>query len=139
MNNNQQLIGFRNHHPKIGRNVFLADGSRIIGDVDIGDNSNIWFNSVIGGDVAGVRTGSHTNLQDNSVIHTASERIQKKIIIGDNVTIGHMSIIHACVISEYGFIGMGSVIMDGANIKTYGFVAAGSLVTQGKIVGSYEL
>jgi carbonic anhydrase/acetyltransferase-like protein (isoleucine patch superfamily) len=130
---------YEDKKPIISPESFVAEGVRIIGDVIIGKNSNIWFNAVLRGDVAPIRVGEGTNIQDNCVIHTSRFGEKGAAIIGNNITIGHAAIIHACVIEDNSFIGMASTIMDGAIVENYGYVAAGALVSPGKIVRSYEL
>jgi carbonic anhydrase/acetyltransferase-like protein (isoleucine patch superfamily) len=130
---------FANKKPLISSKSFIAQGVRVVGDVTIGDNSNIWFNAVLRGDVAPIRVGEGTNIQDNCVVHTSRFGDDGACIIGNHITIGHSAVIHACTIKDHAFVGMSSTIMDGAIVESYGYVAAGSLVTQGKIVGSYEL
>ena len=123
--------------PKIGKNVFLAENSVIIGDVEIGDNSSIWYGVVIRGDVNYIRIGKNTNVQDGSVIHVGSD--DAPTIIGDNVTIGHMCLIHGCTILDNGFIGMHSTILDNAVIGFYSFIGAKSLITSKKQIPSEEM
>ena len=123
----KQVIAYRGMLPKIHESVYIAPGSLIIGDVEIGQGSSIWPNCVIRGDVAKIRIGQKTNIQDGSVIHVS--RNGGDTIIGDEVTIGHMALLHACNIASRAFIGMGSIVMDGALVDSEGYVAAGSLVT----------
>ena len=134
---NYKLVNFKDKAPQIHETVFLADGVVIAADVTIGENSNIWFNAVIRGDVAPVIIGKNTNIQDGSVIHTS--RFDGATHIGDNITVGHMALLHACTIEDNAFIGMQSTIMDKAIIEEHGFVAAGSLISPGKIVKKKEL
>lgn len=131
------LLGYQNILPKIHETVYIAEGVVIAGDVKIGEGSNIWFNSVLRGDVNPIRIGKNTNIQDSTVIHTS--RFNGPVEIGDNVTVGHMALIHACIVHSNAFIGMRATIMDHAIVEEYGFVAAGSLVTPKKIVKSKEL
>lgn len=135
------LIKYDNFYPKISIQVFIAHNSCIIGDTFIDENSSIWFGTVIRADVASIKIGKNTNIQDNSTIHVAralkdseGKEISPKIdcIIGDNVTIGHNCIIHACTINSNVLVGMGSTIMDGANIGENSIVGANSLVTKNK-------
>jgi len=133
----KQLISYKGIHPKIHQSVYIAPGSYIIGDVEIGEGSSIWPNCVIRGDVAKIIIGKNTNIQDGSVIHVS--RHVGDTIIGDNVTVGHMVLLHACNLQMESFVGMGSIIMDGAIVETEGYVAAGSLVTNNKIVKRGEL
>lgn len=135
------ILKFKNFYPNIHQSVFIADGSKIIGHVNIDSGSSIWFNAVIRGDVASIKIGKNTNIQDNSTIHAAralydknGKEISPKIDcnIGDGVTIGHNCVIHACEISNNVLVGMGSVIMDGAKINENSIIAANSLITKNK-------
>ncbi|SEF87525.1 Carbonic anhydrase or acetyltransferase, isoleucine patch superfamily [Caloramator fervidus] len=121
---------YLNFLPKIHETVFIAEGAHIIGDVEIGEESNVWFNAVIRGDVNSIKIGKGTNIQDNTTIHASTG--QSPTIIGDYVTIGHNCIIHGCKIGDYSLIGMGSIILDNAEIGEYTIIGAGSLVTQNK-------
>ena len=131
------LIKYKKFLPKVGKNVFIAPGSYIIGDVKIGSNSNIWFNVVIRGDVEKIRIGTNTNIQDLTMIHCTTNGYGTQI--GSNVTIGHNCGIHDCKIENNVLIGMSSTILDGAIIKKNSMLAAGSILTQGKIIKSGEL
>ena len=132
-----KIIKFKGLNPKIDKNAFIAHGSIIAGDVTVAEYSGIWFNCVLRGDVNPITVGSRTNIQDGTIIHTS--RFEGPTSIGDNVTIGHLALIHACTIRNNAFIGMQSTIMDKAIIEEYAFIAAGSLVTPGKIFKSREL
>ena len=134
---NYKLITFKDTKPTIHKSVFLANGVVIAADVTIAENANIWFNSVIRGDVSPVTIGKNTNIQDGSVIHTS--RFNGPTHIGDNVTVGHLALLHACIIEDNAFIGMQAVVMDKVVVEEYGFVGAGSLVSPGKIVKKKEL
>ena len=131
------LIKYKKFLPKVGKNVFIAPGSYIIGDVKIGSNSNIWFNVVIRGDVEKIRIGCNTNIQDLTMIHCTTNGYGTQI--GSNVTIGHNCVIHDCNIDDNSLIGMSATILDGAVVKKNSMLAAGSLLTQGKIIRSGEL
>ncbi|MDX1917194.1 MAG: gamma carbonic anhydrase family protein [Rickettsiaceae bacterium] len=131
------LLSYKNIFPKIHETVFVGSSVNIIGDVTIGENSSIWYNSVVRGDVAPVIIGSGVNVQDGTVIHTS--RFNGPCVIGDRVTIGHICLLHACNLHPDSFIGMGSIIMDKVVVESFGFVAAGSLVTPGKAIKSREL
>ena len=115
----------------IDKSVFVADGAKIIGDVTILENSSVFFNAVIRGDSSSISIGKNTNIQDNVVIHTSKNH---KVIIGDNVSIGHGAIIHGCFIGNNVLIGMGAIILDGAVIGDNVIIGAGSLVSQNKII-----
>jgi carbonic anhydrase/acetyltransferase-like protein (isoleucine patch superfamily) len=114
--------------PVIGQNVYVADGAIILGDVTIGDNSSIWFNAVIRGDVGKISIGSFTNIQDGSIIHI-SENIP--CIIGDYVTIGHHAVIHSCTIKNEVLIGMNATVLDNAEIGKNCIIGANALIPPG--------
>lgn len=123
------IAPFNNISPKLHPSVFLADNCRVIGNVEIGEESSVWFGAVVRGDQNKVIIGSRTNIQDGVVIHTSSATA---CIIGDRVTVGHNAVVHGCTIASFTLIGIGSVIMDGAVIGEGSIVAAGSVVTPGK-------
>ena len=131
------LLNYKKIRPKLEKNVFIAPGSYVIGDVRISSKSNIWFNVVIRGDVEKVRIGSNTNIQDLTMIHCTTKG--NGTIIGSNVTIGHNCVIHDCKVEDNSLIGMSSTILDGAIVKKNSMLAAGSFLTQGKIIKSGEL
>lgn len=120
----------------INESVFVADGAKIIGDVEIGEGSSVWFNAVIRADSDKVRIGENSNVQDNAVIHT-SENFG--VLIGDNVTIGHGAIIHGCTIKDNVIVGMGAIVLNGAIIEENCIIGAGALVTEGKVISSGSL
>ncbi|GHT13659.1 gamma carbonic anhydrase family protein [Bacteroidia bacterium] len=119
----------RGFTPKIGENVYLADNATIIGDVVIGDDSSIWFNTVLRGDVNSIRIGKRVNIQDGSVVHTLYEKSVAEI--GDDVSIGHNVTIHGAKIEAGALIGMNAVVLDHAVIGEGALVAAGSVVLSG--------
>lgn len=123
------LITCQDKNPTIGKDVFLAEGAKVVGDVELGDQSSVWFNVVIRGDVAPIRIGAESNIQDNTVIHGTWNKAT--VTIGKGVTIGHSVVLHGCTIGDQCLIGMGSIIMDGATIGANSIVGAGSLVTEG--------
>lgn len=133
-----QILKYKNHEPKIDGSAFIASGSPIIGRVEIGKNSSIWFNCVIRGDVGSIKIGDGTNIQDGTVIHV-DRNPGGDIIIGNMVTVGHFCMLHACTIHDNAFIGMSSTIMDHAIVEPEAMVAAGSLVTNGKVIKSGEI
>jgi len=134
MNN---IFTFKGAIPKIDKTAFIAPTASIIGRVTIGKDSSIWFNSVLRGDVAEITVGDYTNIQDGTVVHVTNGEFPTHI--GSYVTIGHKALLHACTIEDRSFVGMGSIIMDGAIVESGGWVGAGSLVTEGKIVRKDEL
>ncbi|MFB6467596.1 gamma carbonic anhydrase family protein [Cytobacillus sp. Hz8] len=130
------LYPYHNKQPKIADSAFIADYVTITGDVTIGEESSIWFNSVIRGDVAPTVIGNKVNVQDNSVLHQSPNN---PLIIEDEVTIGHQVILHSCIIRKKALIGMGSIILDNAEIGEGAFIGAGSLVPQGKKIPPHSL
>ena len=124
------IITAREFTPVIGKDVFVAEGARIIGDVLVGDKASIWFNTTLRGDVMPIVIGNETNIQDGSVLHGTFGKYSCEV--GFRVTIGHNVILHGCKIGSGCLIGMGSIIMDGAEIGEHSVVGAGSLVTEGK-------
>lgn len=132
-----KIFSYLNSTPKIDESVFLAPGTKIIGDVTIEENSNIWFNTVVRGDVNYITIGKMTNVQDLSMLHVTKETYP--LIIGNNVTIGHSVTLHGCTLKNNCFIGMGATILDGAIVEQNSMVAAGALVKQNFIVPSGKL
>lgn len=133
----QNIFPYQNTLPKIGQNVWLAPGCRVVGDVEIGDDASIWYNCVLRGDVNNVKIGARTNIQDGTVIHVSSTL--QGTYIGADVTVGHMALLHACTVEDAAFIGMHACVMDGAYVETGAMVAAGALVTPGKRIPSGQL
>lgn len=115
--------------PKISASAFIADYVTITGDVEIGDESSVWFNTSIRGDVAPTIIGKKVNIQDNSVLHQSPNN---PLVLEDEVTVGHQVILHSCIIRKKALIGMGSIVLDQAEIGEGAFIGAGSLIPQGK-------
>ncbi len=131
------IMPYKNIWPNIDDGAFIAPTAAIIGDVTIGKGSGIWFNCVLRGDVEPITIGENTNIQDGSVVHCT--RGGGKTIIGSNVTVGHKVLLHACILQDACFIGMGAILMDNVVVETGGMVAAGSLVTPNKIIAKGEI
>jgi carbonic anhydrase/acetyltransferase-like protein (isoleucine patch superfamily) len=131
------ILAHRAKMPVVGGQVFIAENAALIGDVVVGDQSSIWYNCVLRGDVNNIIIGSRTNIQDGTVIHVSSTG--QGTYIGDDVTVGHMALLHACTIESKSFIGMKACVMDGAIVETGAMVAAGALVTPDKRVLSGQL
>ena len=123
--------------PTIDEDVFIAPGVMIIGDVTIRKKANIWYGSVLRGDVNYITIGENVNIQDGTIIHVAT--YGPPTIIEDNVSIGHCALIHACHIKKHAFIGMKACVMDKAVIEEEAFIAAGALIAPGKIVPKKEM
>ncbi|MEE2745885.1 MAG: gamma carbonic anhydrase family protein [Pseudomonadota bacterium] len=132
-----QVYPYLDKWPKIAEDAFIAPNATIIGDVTIGAESSIWFNTVIRGDVMPISIGDRSNLQDGTIVHVTGG--QFSAIIGSDVLIGHRAIIHGAHLQDACFIGMAATILDGVVVETGSMVAAGSLVTPGKVVKEGEL
>ncbi len=131
------LLPYRDQRPRVAPDAFVAPGAVVVGDVEVGAASSIWFGSVVRGDVHHVRIGARTNVQDGTVIHVTHTGIPT--LIGDEVTIGHRCVIHACTLGDRTLIGMGAIVMDEAVVESGAMVAAGALVSPGKRVAAGEL
>ena len=116
---------------KIEESVFCAPGARIVGEVIVGENSSIWYNAVLRGDTNPIVIGENTNVQDNAVLHVNRNR---GLYIGNNVTRGHGALVHGCTVGNNVLIGMGSIILDGAEIEDNCIIGAGALVTANKVI-----
>lgn len=125
----KKLVTYQGLTPKVDESVFIADGAYVIGDVTIASHANIWFNTVIRGDIYPITIGSYTNIQDNSTIHVMHDH---PAVIGDYVTVGHGAIIHGCTIADNCLIGMGAIILSYAEIGENCIIGAGSLITERK-------
>src|SRR5436190_15973514 len=109
----KQFQTFLRKRPTLGKNVYIAKGAVVFGDVTMGDNSSIWYNAVARGDINRIVVGHHTNIQDNSVLHLADDL---PCVIGDYVTVGHCAIVHACTIGNEVLVGMRATVLDGAEV-----------------------
>ncbi|PLS14978.1 gamma carbonic anhydrase family protein [Bacillus sp. M6-12] len=125
------IYPYKDKKPEIAPSCYVADNAVITGDVKISDESGIWFNTVIRGDVASTIIGKKVNIQDNCVLHQSPNN---PLIIEDEVSVGHQVILHSCKIKKGALIGMGSIILDQAEIGEGAFIGAGSLVPQGKVI-----
>ena len=123
------LIRYKGKVPQVGERVFLAEGACLVGDVSIGDDSSVFYNAVLRGDLAEIKIGKRTNIQDNVCIHVSTG---VGVSIGDEVTIGHGAVLHGCTIEDNVLVGMGAIIMDGALVMKNCIIGAGALVTAGK-------
>lgn len=131
------ILPFGGIWPRIAADAFVAPGAVVIGDVEIGPGSSVWFGCVVRGDVNHIRVGARVNIQDGTVVHVTGGG--HPTLIGDDITIGHKALLHACTLESHSFVGMGAVVMDGAVVRSWGMVAAGALVTPGKVVDSRTL
>lgn len=131
------LYPFAGFTPTVAESAFVAPGARIIGDVHIGADSSVWYNAVLRGDVESIRVGARSNIQDGSVVHVTTRRWKTEI--HDDVLIGHLAMIHGCIIENHGFIGLGAIIMDGCVVEEGGMLAAGAMLTPDKRIRKGEL
>jgi gamma-carbonic anhydrase len=122
----KQLDTFLLKKPVLGRGVYIARGAVVLGDVTIGDESSVWYNAVVRGDINRIVIGRGSNIQDNAVLHLADDY---PCLIGDYVTVGHSAIVHACTVGNECLIGMGAVILDGSVIGEQSLIGAKALVT----------
>lgn len=132
MPDNNSIITYQGLEPTIGENVFIAPGAYVIGDVEVGKNSSIWYGSVVRGDIHYVRIGEGTNIQDGSIVHVTHDT--HPVVIGNNVTVGHKVVLHGCTVEDLSLVGIGAVVLDGAVVEKYSMVAAGAVVTPGTVV-----
>jgi carbonic anhydrase/acetyltransferase-like protein (isoleucine patch superfamily) len=138
------LRPFRGVLPTLGARVWVDPAATVIGDVHLGDDTSVWPGTVIRGDVNHIRIGARTNLQDGTIVHVTHEGPYTRpggfpTLIGDDVTIGHGAIVHACTIGNACLVGMGATVLDGAVLEDHAFVGAGAVVPPGKTVRSGEL
>ena len=121
-------------HPVFGTNCFLAENATVVGEVIMGNDCSVWFNTVIRGDVNSITIGNKVNVQDGAVIHCTYQKA--KTVIGNNVSIGHNAIVHGCTLEDNVLIGMGAIVMDNAVIEKNSLIAAGAVVLENTVVES---
>ena len=135
---------YRDILPTLGERAYVDPAATCIGDVVLGDDVSLWPGVVVRGDVNFIRIGARTNVQDGTIVHVSHDGPHAKLggfatVIGEDVTIGHKAIVHACRIGDAALIGMGAIVLDGAVVESHGFVGAGAVVPPGKTVGRGEL
>jgi len=123
-----QFDTFLRKQPTLGKGVYLAKTAVVLGDVTLGDYASVWYGAVLRGDINKIVVGHHTNIQDNSVLHLADDF---PCALGNWVTVGHSAVVHACTVGDECLIGMGAIILDGAEIGEQSIIGARALVTQG--------
>jgi carbonic anhydrase/acetyltransferase-like protein (isoleucine patch superfamily) len=137
------LIEIHGKRPRIHDSAFVAPGCRLIGDIEIGPDVSIWYNCVLRADVNRMVIGARTNIQDGSVCHVDSPKPGAPeghaLIIGGDVLIGHLAMVHGCTLADRSFVGLGAIVMDGCAIDSEGMLAAGAMLTPGKRIGPREL
>ena len=137
------LIPFGGRSPRIDPSAFVAPGARLIGDVEIGPEASVWYNCVLRGDVNRIRIGARTNIQDGTVLHVDSPKpgheAGQPTLIGEEVLIGHLAMVHGCLLHDRAFVGLGAIVMDGCEIESGGMLAAGAMLTPGKRIPAGQL
>ncbi|MEP7222226.1 MAG: gamma carbonic anhydrase family protein [Novosphingobium sp.] len=137
------IAPFNGKSPRIHSSAFIAPGCRIIGDVEIGPDVSVWYNCVIRGDANRIVIGARSNIQDGSVVHCDSPKPHRPAgfatIIGEDVLIGHMAMIHGCTLEDRSFVGIGAIVMDGCTVSSDAMLAAGAMLTPGKVIPSRQL
>jgi carbonic anhydrase/acetyltransferase-like protein (isoleucine patch superfamily) len=126
------IRSFQGITPRLHPSVFVADGAHVIGDVEIGEDSSVWYNTVLRGDVNSIRIGRRSNIQDLTMVHVHKGR--HPCVVGDDVTVGHHVVFHGCRVGNRVLVGIGAIILDGVVIEDDSFIAAGTLLTPGTLV-----
>jgi carbonic anhydrase/acetyltransferase-like protein (isoleucine patch superfamily) len=138
-----RLLTIGGKAPRIDPTAFVAAGAVLIGDIELGAEASIWYNCVLRGDVNRIRIGARSNIQDGTVIHCDSPRPGTPdghpTIIGADVLIGHMAMVHGCVLHDRAFVGLGAIVMDGCEIEGDAMLAAGAMLTPGRRIPSGQL
>ena len=137
MSDRPTILTYEGITPTIDPDAFVAPGARVIGDVHIGAGSSVWYNVVIRGDANHIRIGARTNIQDGSVVHVATSTYPT--LIGDDVLVGHLAMVHGCTLHDRAFVGFGAIVMDGCVIESDAMLAAGAMLTPGKRIPSGQL
>lgn len=133
------ILPYRNHRPIIPPDAFVAQNATVIGDVELGARASLWFGVIVRGDVNRIRIGARTNVQDGTMIHCTGMGGNFPTLIGDDVTIGHMVVLHGCTLEDKCMVSIKAIVLDGAVVESGAMVAAGALVTPGKRVRKGEL
>jgi carbonic anhydrase/acetyltransferase-like protein (isoleucine patch superfamily) len=126
------LLAYRGVAPRIHPEAWVAPGATVIGDVELGPDTSVWFGAVVRGDFHWIRVGARTNLQDGCVVHVTRDRFPAWI--GDEVTVGHGATVHGCRVGHGALVGIGAIVLDGAEVGEEALVAAGALVAPGAVV-----
>lgn len=137
------LLSFGGATPRVDASAFVAPGAALIGDVEIGPEASIWYHCVLRGDVNRIRIGARSNVQDGSIIHVDSPKpgdaAGLPTIIGEEVLIGHLAMVHGCILHDRAFVGLGAIVMDGGVIESEAMLAGGAMLTPGKRIPSGQL
>jgi len=136
------IVPFFGKAPRIHDSAFVAPGACLIGDVEIGPDASVWYNCVLRGDINRIVIGAGSNLQDGTIVHVEGPRPGSEgspAIVGDNVLVGHMAVLHGCILEDRAFVGMGAIAMDDCRVEGGAMLAAGAMLTPGKVVPAGEL
>ena len=136
------IVPFFGKVPRIHDSAFVAPGACIIGDVEIGPDASVWYNCVLRGDINRIVIGARSNLQDGTIVHVEAPRAGGEgspVLVGEDALVGHMAILHGCVLEDRAFVGMGAVVMDDCRIGSAAMLAAGAMLTSGKAIPAGEL
>lgn len=125
------ILSLAGRTPRIASSAFVAESADVIGDVEVGENTSIWFQSVLRGDIQPIRIGANSNLQDGTIVHGM---VGLPVVVGDWVTVGHRAVLHACTIESHCLIGMGAVILNNVRVGEGSIVAAGALVLENTVI-----
>lgn len=136
-------LTFAGRTPRVDETAFVAPNATLIGDVEIGPEASIWYNCVLRGDVNRIRIGARSNIQDGSVVHVDSPKPGNEAglptLIGEDVLIGHLAMVHGCILHDRAFVGLGAIVMDGCEIESGAMLAAGAMLTPGKRIPGGQL
>jgi carbonic anhydrase/acetyltransferase-like protein (isoleucine patch superfamily) len=137
------ILPFEGKWPRIHDSAFIAAGAIIIGDVEIGAEASVWYNCVVRADIHHIRIGARSNIQDGTIVHCDSPKPHSPAghptIIGEDVLIGHLAVVHGCILHDRAFVGMGCIVMDGCVVESDAMLAAGAMLTPGKCVPGGQL
>jgi carbonic anhydrase/acetyltransferase-like protein (isoleucine patch superfamily) len=125
------ILTYAERIPRIAASAYIADSADVIGDVEIGENTSIWFTAVLRGDIEPIRIGANSNIQDGSVVHTM---LGSPVVVGDWVTVGHRAVLHGCAIENNCLIGMGAVLLNNVRVGEGSIIAAGALVLENTVI-----
>jgi len=130
------ILEYSGRVPRIPSSAFVADSADIIGDVELGENSSVWFASVLRGDIEPIRVGANSNIQDGSIVHTM---LGSPTTVGNWVTVGHRAVLHGCAVEDHCLIGMGAVLLNNVKVGEGSIIAAGALVVEDTVIPPHSL
>ena len=125
------IVSLRGQTPRIPASAFVAASADVIGDVELGENASVWFQSVLRGDIEPIRIGANSNIQDGTIVHTM---MTWPVVVGESVTVGHRAVLHGCTIESHCLIGMGAILLNDVRVGEGSIVAAGALVPEGTVI-----